>query len=49
MFYSETGAKTLFIGKGNNNPDWFYSYVKPLIFRMIKQGAHNDKLTNAFF
>ena len=41
MFY-----EPLRIVKPNNNANLFYSSVKPLIFGMIKQGAHSDKLSN---
>ena len=46
MFYSAIGAGTLCIAKANNNVKQFYPCVSPLIFTMIKQGAHNDKLSN---
>ena len=46
MFYSAIGAEPLRIVKPNNNANLFYSSVKPLIFGMIKQGAHSDKLSN---
>ena len=43
MFYSAIGANTLCIAKANNNHDSFYSSVKQLILRIIKQDAENDK------
>ena len=46
MFYSATGAGTLCIAKANNNAKQFYTCVSQLIFTVIKQGAHNDKLSN---
>ena len=46
MLYSAIGADTLCIAEAKNNPDSFCSTVKSLMFRMIKQGAHNDKLSN---
>ena len=49
MFYSAIGAETLHwtkIAKAINKADLFYSSVKPLLFRMIKQGTCNEKLSN---
>ena len=46
MFYSAVGAELLRIAKPSNNANLFYLYLKPLISRTIKQGAHNDKLSN---
>ena len=47
MFYSTVVAETSRVTKTNNNADSFYSLVKPLIFKAVKYGAHNDKLSNA--
>ena len=46
IFYSSIGAETLRIAKASNNADAFYFSVKPLIERMIKQGADCLKLSN---
>ena len=35
--------------KANNNTNSCYSFVKSLLFRMIKQIAHNDKFSDVFF
>ena len=45
-FYSAIGAETIRIAKANNKADLFDLSVKPLIFKVIKQDAHNDKLSN---
>ena len=47
MFWAAKRAETLCIAKASNIVS-FYSFVKPLIFGMIKQEAHNDKFSNAF-
>lgn len=47
MFWAAKRAETLCIAKASNIVS-FYSFVKPLIFSMIKQEAHNDKFSNAF-
>ena len=47
MFWAAKRAETLCIAKASNVVS-FYSFVKPLIFSMIKQDAHNDKFSNAF-
>ena len=47
MSCAAKGTETSCIAKANNNVDFFYSFVKPLIFSMIKQDTHNDKLPNA--
>ena len=44
MLYSAIGADILRIAKANNAANSFYSVVKSLIFKMVKQNAHNDKL-----
>ena len=46
IFYSAIGAEILRIARASNNGDAFYSSVKPLIFRMMKQGANNHRLSN---
>ena len=51
MFSSEIGANALSIVKAINHVALIYSSLKPLIFRMIKQAAHNDNsqlLKNVF-
>ena len=48
MFYSTKGAETLRIAKANYNVNLSYSSTKPPIFRMIKEGAHNNKLSKCF-
>ena len=45
-FYSAIGAETLPIAKANDNANSFCLSLKLLIFRMVKQGAQNDKLSN---
>ena len=45
MFYSALVAETLRITKTNINADFLF--VKPFIFRTIKQGGHNYELSNA--
>ena len=39
-------AEFLRIAKESNKANFFYSFVKPLIFRIIKQGVHNDKFSS---
>ena len=46
MFYSAIGAEILRIAKACNNVDAFLSSVKPLLCRMLKQGANNRRLSN---
>ena len=51
MFSSEIGANALRIVKSINHAALIYSSLKPLIFGMIKQAAHNDNsqlLKNVF-
>ena len=49
IFYSGIRAETLPNAKANNNINSFYSSVKPLIHKIVKQGAQNDKLSNVLF
>ena len=46
MFYSSIGAETLRIARASNNPDCFSLSIKPLVIRMLKQGACKEKLNN---
>ena len=46
IFYSSIGAETLRIARASNNTASFFSSVKPLISRMLKQGANASKLSN---
>ena len=46
IFYSSIGAETLRIARASNNAASFFSSVKPLISRMLKQGANASKLSN---
>ena len=48
MSYPAIEEEPLRVVKLNNNANLFYSSVKPLMFGMIKQGAHSDKLLNIF-
>ena len=52
LFYSSFGAELLRIGRASNNLHQFTNSVKPLVNRMVKQGANFDKLSkvsNKFF
>jgi len=46
MFYSSIGAETLRIARASNSSDYFSLSIKPLIRRMLKQGASKEKLNN---
>ena len=46
MFCSATWTETLHIAKASNNDNALFSSEKPLMFRMIKQGAYCNKLSN---
>ena len=46
MFYSSIGAETLIIATASNKPDCFSLSIKPLVIRMLKQGACKEKLNN---
>ena len=46
MFYSSIGAEILRIARTSNNPDCFSLSIKPLVIRMLKQGACKEKLNN---
>ena len=45
IFYSAIGAEALRIARASNNSDSFHLSLKPLINRMLKQGAHKDKIS----
>ena len=45
IFYSAIGAEALRIARASNNVDAFSSSIKPLITRMIKQGAQHHRLS----
>jgi len=46
MFYSSFGAELLRIARASNNQIQFTNSIKPLVNRMLKQGAYLDKLSN---
>ena len=46
MFYSSIGAEILRIARASNNSDCFSLSIKPLVIRMLKQGACKEKLNN---
>jgi len=45
MFYSSFGAELLRVSRASNNTNQFTNSIKPLVSRMIKQGANFDKLS----
>ena len=49
MFYSSIGADTLRIARASNNSDCFSLSIKPLVIRMLKQGACKEKLNNVLY
>ena len=46
IFYSSICAETLRIARASNNSNSFSSSIKPLVTRMLKQGAYKEKLSN---
>ena len=48
MFYSAIGAESLRIARACNNSTAFSMAIKPLIFRMIKQGGCKHRNKNIF-
>ena len=46
IFYSSICAETLRIAIASNNSNSFSSSIKPLVARMLKQGAYKEKLSN---
>ena len=44
--HSSIGAEILRIARASNNPDCFSLSIKPLVIRMLKQGACKEKLAN---
>ena len=46
IFYSAIGAEVLRIARASNNGVAFFGSVKPLLSRMLKQGADNHRLLN---
>ena len=46
MFYSSIGAEILRIARAINNSDCVSLSIKPLVIRMLKQGACKEKLNN---
>jgi len=45
MFYSSFGAELLRISRASNNRNQFSASIKPLVNRMIKQGADIERLS----
>ena len=48
MFYSAIGAESLRIARACNNPTAFSLAIKPLVQRMLKQGANKQRIINIF-
>ena len=46
IFYSSICAEALRIARASNNSNSFSSSIKPLVTRMLKQGAYKEKLSN---
>ena len=47
IVYSATGAETLRIARASNNPESFYTAIKPLIARMSRQGVSIRKINSS--
>ena len=47
IVYSATGAETLRIARASNNPESFYTAIKPLIARMSRQRVSTGKINSS--
>ena len=47
IVYSVIGAEWLRIGRASNNPESFPTSIKPLIARIIRQGASIGKINSS--
>ena len=46
IVYFTTGARSLRIARGSNNPESFSTAIKPLIARMSRQGVSTEKINS---